>query len=815
MALPSAVSDYLLQLAREERRPAFLAIDSEGRLSDSGGALRAYGLENLTKGAPVTSEAFFLEGMIPLEGQPIFLPCVKADAGLIADIHIFKHADLDWVVLLDAASHEIQQKIFQQRTNQLSLASERLSQWAAPSVAVGGALAALEVLLTEFLEPDRFRVQALAPAWLPRIWPDSITPSGDFLLPKESSFLDNFLVDAQRFWEAKNSGCLKSGLWSEVGSDEEFFLEACAVYFEGRKFLLIEHPRIAYDEKQSIIQKARERTLELSARVRQEHRLREAWETLEIRFDERTAELFRLNQLLQWEIAQQAKTQEQNRLMLQTLHSTTEMIWVTDLEDRFVLVNPSFLAVCGYSEEEVLGEHVEVVWSERNPRELTREILHEARRGGWKGEVWSRRKDGTEFPMYLSTSKIFDEGSRVVGLAGVAQDLTERKKGEEELARSREQLQISQRMEALGRLAGGIAHDFNNLLTVVVGYSRLILSKLGKDAPFRRELEGIEQAGHRAAELTGKLLAISRKQVVNPRVVDLNMAIYGMESLLRRVLSEDIEIEIALDPQLSSVLADASQIEQVILNLAVNAREAMPSGGKLTLETNNVTLSDTGEPVRAEADEASHVMLSMGDTGCGMDRETQARVFEPFFTTKAEGTGLGLATVYGIVNQAGGTIRVHSEPERGSRFEVCLPRAGATPEASPKLVVQPGPVSGTETILVVEDQDDVRSLVRKVLRSHGYTVLDTGDGEEAMRVAAEGHPIDLILTDVVMPGSSGRVLVEELRKLLPHSKVMYMSGYMNHAVVGQSILDKQAAFLQKPFTPERLAEKVRHVLDND
>jgi two-component system cell cycle sensor histidine kinase/response regulator CckA len=377
----------------------------------------------------------------------------------------------------------------------------------------------------------------------------------------------------------------------------------------------------------------------------------------------------------------------------------------------------------------------------------------------------------------------------------------ERKRAEQALRRSEEQLRQAQKMEAVGRLAGGIAHDFNNLLTVITSYSDLVLEELGRDDPKRDDIEQIRKAAQGAAALTRQLLAFSRQQVLEPKVLDLKATVTGTKKLLQRLIGADVEVTTSLAPDLGAVKADTGQLEQIIINLAVNARDAMPGGGRLAIDACNVE--------DAPARPGRYVMLALSDTGIGMDDETKARIFEPFFTTKesGKGTGLGLATVYGIVERAGGFISVESAPGRGTSFKVYLPRVDE-PIAS---VVTPAataePRRGTETVLVVEDAASVRVVTRQVLERYGYVVLEAPNGDTALRLAAKHHgPIQLLVTDVIMPGLSGRQLAGQLAPLRPEMKVLYVSGYADEVESG-------VAYLQKPFAPETLARRVRDVLD--
>jgi len=384
-----------------------------------------------------------------------------------------------------------------------------------------------------------------------------------------------------------------------------------------------------------------------------------------------------------------------------------------------------------------------------------------------------------------------------------------------ELAEQREQLVQAQRMEAVGRLAGGVAHDFNNLLTVIVGCSDIILGRMPEDDPHRGRIEQVRRAGDRAGALTKQLLAFSRKQILQPELLDLNVVVEQTSSMLRRLIGEDIDFETKLEPGLDLVEFDPGQIEQIIMNLAVNARDAMPKGGKLTLQTENVELDESYVERHAGARAGPHVMIAMTDTGVGMDAATLERIFEPFFTTKdvGRGTGLGLSTVYGIVKQSGGNIWVYSEPGRGTTFKVYLPRAERQAAEVPAAAPAPEPPQGSETILVVEDEEDVRELLRDILELGGYTVLATDDPAQAMDICRNhDSEIHLVLSDVVMPKIDGPVLAEKLKDIRPGLKVAFMSGYTDDAIVHHGVLEPGTAFLEKPIDVKTLLRKVPEFL---
>jgi PAS domain S-box-containing protein len=403
------------------------------------------------------------------------------------------------------------------------------------------------------------------------------------------------------------------------------------------------------------------------------------------------------------------------------------------------------------------------------------------------------------------------ENERPVKIRGVLLDITERKNLED-------QLRQSQRVEAVGKLAGGIAHDFNNLVTIISGYSQLLLSRLRQDDPLRKDLEEIKKAGERAATLTQQLLAFSRRQVLLPKIFDLNAVLASMDGMLQRLIGEDIDLVSVQDPTLGRVKADPGQMEQVIMNLVVNARDAMPRGGKLTLETTNIEIRESYRAGEIAIVPGRYVMLAVSDTGCGMDPDTQARIFEPFFTTKGpgKGTGLGLSTVYGIVKQSGGYIFAYSEVNRGTTFKIYLPRIEGSVEPLEQAKTPLARCAGSETVLLVEDEPGVRILVRETLRMYGYIVLEARHGYEALLIEQEHlNQIQLLITDVVMPQMSGREVADRLLSARRDLKVLYISGYTEAAVIHHGVLDPGTAFLQKPFSPDDLIRKVRQVLDGD
>jgi len=505
--------------------------------------------------------------------------------------------------------------------------------------------------------------------------------------------------------------------------------------------------------------------------------------------------------------AQQALTESEAHYRVM-FESNPNPLFVYTLDTLALLaVNEAAVSQYGYTREEFLSMTLEGIHLPEQVPAL-RELVAKSETGFRKRGEWRhRKKDGTIVDVEVTRNTLMFAG-RPAALA-MAHDITKRKSVETQLLQA-------QKMEAVGRLAGGIAHDFNNLLTSIFGSSDLLLEDSGVKDQRRADVEDIKQAAQRAAALTRQLLAFSRQQVLAPQVLDMNALIADLAKMLRRLIGEDLEFRTVLAPDLGAVRADPGQLEQVIMNLAVNARDAMPHGGKLTVETANADLDDAYAQTHAPVVAGRYAMLAVSDTGIGMDTKVKAHIFEPFFTTKeiGKGTGLGLATVYGIVKQSDGYIWVYSEPGQGTTFKIYLPRVEAAAEPPAPKPISPASLRGSETVLLAEDEEAVRKLTRRVLEAHGYTVLTAADGQEALRVA-EGHtgPIHLLLTDVVMPNMGGRQLAERLVSGRPDTNVLYLSGYTDDAIVHHGVLEPGIAFLQKPFTPQGLARKVREILD--
>jgi two-component system, cell cycle sensor histidine kinase and response regulator CckA len=512
----------------------------------------------------------------------------------------------------------------------------------------------------------------------------------------------------------------------------------------------------------------------------------------------------------EWRHAEEA-LRESGEYLDQIINCIADPIFVKDANHRYVHVNDAFCALTEWRREDLIGK----TGFDDFPKDVVQRLWADEERVLQTGKA------------SLTEDVITDVHGQARTLMTIKSLLTN-KKGEKQVVfsirditeykRLETQLMQSQKMEAIGSLAGGVAHDFNNLLNVINGYSELALDSLGEDSPIRKDIEHIWDAGRRAASLTSQLLAFSRKQLLQPVILDLSVVISQMSSILRRLISEDIDLVAETPQDLGMIHADPAKIEQVILNLVVNARDALPQGGKLTIETANVDFEEDYIKEHSMAKAGAYVMLAISDNGIGMDAETQTRIFEPFFTTKkkGKGTGLGLATVYGIVKQSNGFIWVYSEFGKGTTIKIYFPRVEGQ---SAKIAIDDDALQdlqGSETVLLVEDEPSVRNLASRILRDRGYEVIEAAEGQEALRLANQ-YPaiIHLVLTDVIMPGMSGSSLVAQIEAARPETKALYISGYTDNAIVHHGILDSNIAFLQKPFSPNQLARKVREVLNSD
>jgi two-component system cell cycle sensor histidine kinase/response regulator CckA len=485
------------------------------------------------------------------------------------------------------------------------------------------------------------------------------------------------------------------------------------------------------------------------------------------------------------------------------LENIGDGVLITDRQGRYLDVNPRACEVTGYPREELLRLNTADTYLPEERAGVLPRLAEIARSGSASYERSLLRKDGAVIAVDVN-ARALPAGN----LLATLRDVTDRKRLEE-------QLRQAQKMEAVGRLAGGVAHDFNNVLTAIFGYADLLTEEFPAGSPARQDLEEIRKAATRAAALTRQLLAFSRQQVLAPVVLSVNDLVDDVDKMLRRLVGEDVELRLTLVRDAGNVRADSGQLQQVIVNLVVNARDAMPTGGKLLIETADADLTEQYAELHQAVIPGRYVMLAVSDTGVGMDAQTKARIFEPFFTTKekGKGTGLGLSTVYGIVKQSGGYVWVYSEPGHGTTFKVYLPRvdAPAEPQAPPR---EAATLTGTETILLAEDDEILRPLTKGLLAKLGYTVLDAESAEQALAVAgARQGPIHLLVADVVMPGASGRELARRLAQSRPETRVLYVSGYTDDAIVHHGMLEPGLKFLQKPFTPATLARKVREVLD--
>ena len=573
--------------------------------------------------------------------------------------------------------------------------------------------------------------------------------------------------------------------------------EAATAFAAGKTGLTM--PRTREDE---IGELARAFDNMVQKRQRAEEALREARDELEVRVAVRTAEL--------------AKSSESLRLLGSAVEQTKESVVITEAElgepgPKIVFVNPAFTKLTGYTAEEAMGKTPRILQGPRTDRAVLDRLRKNLEQGEvFAGEAINYRKGGEEFYLEWQIAPICSASGTITHFVAIQHDITGRKKLEGQLFQS-------QKMETVGKLAGGIAHEFNSILTAIIGQSELMLEDLPAGSQFGTNVTEIRKAAERAATLTRQLLAYGRKQILQPETLSLNTIVAGMENMLQHLMGRHIAVGFNLAANLRPVKADAGQIEHVVVNIVMNAAEAMPNGGKLTLETANTVLDAAYVSRFPELKAGDYTMLAIGDTGAGMSDEVKARAFEPFFTTKdvGKGTGLGLATCHGIIKQSGGHIAVYSERGRGTTFKIYLPQT----EPEKKAPASPQPPShlprGKETILLVEDDPSLRDMAATLLSRLGYTVLTAANGVEAMNLTHQqgtGH-IDLLFTDVVMPQMSGKELAERICALHPHTKILFTSAYTENAIVNQGVLNQGVTFLQKPFTPSALANKVRLMLD--
>jgi two-component system NtrC family sensor kinase len=511
------------------------------------------------------------------------------------------------------------------------------------------------------------------------------------------------------------------------------------------------------------------------------------------------------------DITERKKAEEELRLQSAALHAAANAIVITDKNGTIEWVNPAFTALTGYSAKEVIGS---------TPREVLKSSVHshafftqlwDTLLAGevWRGEITNRHKDGTLYPEGQTITPVKDASGEITHFIAIKRDLTEQRKLEA-------QLQHAQKMESIGTLAGGIAHDFNNILTTIIGYGTIALLKMAPDDPKRNYIEQMLEASNRAAHLTKDLLLFSRKQAIDKKPLELNLVVTKVEKFLKRVIGEDIEFKTILLNSPLPVLADDYQLEQVLMNLATNARDAMPNGGALTVTTTQVLLNDEFVAAQNFGKPGPYALITVTDTGVGMDETTRLRIFEPFFTTKevGKGTGLGLAVAYGIIKQHDGCINVYSEPGTGTTFRIYLPLITAERREGDRAQQEEPSVGGTETILLAEDDEHVRSMISSVLTDFGYTIIEAVNGADAVnKFAEQSEKIDLLLIDLIMPKMNGKEALDEIRKIRPGIKAIFSSGYAPETIQQKASLADGIHLIAKPASPTELLKKVRQVLD--
>ena len=509
------------------------------------------------------------------------------------------------------------------------------------------------------------------------------------------------------------------------------------------------------------------------------------------------------------DLTERKRAEEERMRLIEAINQAAESIMITDTKETILYVNPAFERLTGYTQEEAIGRNPRILKSGKHDEAFYKEIWHTLTSGeAWRGEIINKAKDGTLFTEEATISPVFDNKGKIINYIAVKHDVTKQRVLED-------QLRQAQKMETVGRLAGGVAHDFNNMLSVILGSVELVMNRDDLDDSMLKNLQQIQKAAESSADIIRQLLAFSRKQVIEPRVVNLNPLIKDVEKMLARLLVEDIDVLSVPEKEIWNIMADPGQIHQIVANLCINARDAMPQGGKLTIETANVTLDDTYCEEHAGFVPGCFVMLAISDNGIGMDKEILAHIFEPFFTTKKEGkgTGLGLASVYGAVKHNNGFINVYSEPEQGTTFKLYFPQCAGEAE-KPKAAVKAPKALKTAAILLVDDDEMVRNITEMMLESAGHTVLVAETPEEALALCEKGGmDIDLLLSDVVMPQMDGKSLQKSIEALKPGIKTLFMSGYTASVIAHHGVLGKGMHFIQKPFSIEELVSKVREAIE--